>query len=93
MAPTQPSNASGTTLNVTRGRSQQKVQGNNGKSSGSKGRSKSWGKSQDKKKIACSKCGKVGHMKRDYRSTGKANDTLVANVAHEEHLPSDNIDL
>jgi hypothetical protein len=35
-------------------------------------------------------------MKRDYRSSGKANDTLVPNVTHdyhEEHLPSDNIDL
>jgi hypothetical protein len=53
MAPTQPSNAFGTTLNVTCGRSQQRMQGNDGKGSGSKERSKSRGKFQDKKNITC----------------------------------------
>ena len=35
-------------------------------------------------------------MKRDCRSSERANDTLIANVAHdyhEEDLPSDNINL
>jgi hypothetical protein len=96
MAPSQPSNPSETTLNVTRGRLQQWMQRDNRKDGGSKRISKSWGKSQDKKKITCWKYGKVGNMKRDCRSNGKANDTLAANIAHdyhEEYLPSSNIDL
>jgi hypothetical protein len=66
------------------------------KDGGSKGRSKSRDKSQDKKKITWWKCGKVGHIKKNCRSSGRANDTLVANVVHdyhEEDLPGDNIDL
>jgi hypothetical protein len=72
------------------------MQREDGKDSGDKGRSKSRGKSQDKEKITCWKCGKVDHMKRDCRLSGKANNTLVANIAHhyhEEDLPSDNVDL
>ncbi len=84
MMPAQPSTSSGTALNVTRGIPRWRTNDKDGKRSGSNWRSKSRGKSQDKKTMVCWKCGKSGHMKKDYRGSGKAVDPPLVSVAREE---------
>ena len=74
----QPTTSSGTALNVNRGRSQTRMEEGDKRS---KHRSKSKGKSFDKKTMVCWKCGKAGHMKQDCRS--KAKEPSSANVANE----------
>jgi Zinc knuckle len=84
MMPSQPSFSSGTALNVTRGRPRWRTNDKDGKRSGSNWRSKSRGKSQDKKTIVCWKCGKSGHIKKDCRVSSKAIDPPSVSVAREE---------
>jgi len=67
--------SSGTALNVNRGRSQKRTTDGE---KGSKSRSKSRRKSQDKKTLLCWKCGKKGHMKKDCHS--KAVDSAPGNA-------------
>ncbi|OAE21676.1 hypothetical protein AXG93_4170s1170 [Marchantia polymorpha subsp. ruderalis] len=68
------STSSGVALNVNRGRSQKRTTGGDKQ----KFRSKSRGKSQDKKTLLCWKCGKASHMKKDCR--GKLSDSSSANA-------------
>ena len=68
------STSSGVALNVNRGRSQKRTTGGDKQ----KFRSKSRGKSQDRKTLLCWKCGKASHMKKDCR--GKASDPSSANA-------------
>ncbi|KAG6549042.1 hypothetical protein Mapa_009485 [Marchantia paleacea] len=82
MLPSIPSSLSSTALNVTRGRCQSRIE-KDGKKFGSRGRSMSRGKSQDKKTAVCWKCGKSGHFTKDCRVKTKATDPPLANVAQD----------
>lgn len=96
MAPSQPSTSSGAALYVTRGRSQHRGEVSVGKKVGFKGRSKSRGKSQERRTITCWSCGKEGHMKQDCKSKSKASDSSSANItssSQAEDLPFDDLAL
>ncbi|KAG6548088.1 hypothetical protein Mapa_010368 [Marchantia paleacea] len=82
MLPSIPSSSFGKALNVTRGRSQSRNE-KDGKKFGSRGRSMSRGKSQDKKTVVCWKCGKSGHFKKDCSVKTKTIDPPLANVAQD----------
>jgi hypothetical protein len=80
MALSQPTSSSNTTLYVTRGRSLEQGNKNDGKNGGSKGRFKSKSRSWDRKTITCWNYGKKCHMKRDCKSKAKTSDPPQANV-------------
>ncbi|KAL2653417.1 hypothetical protein R1flu_021545 [Riccia fluitans] len=70
-----------TALTVERGRTHERSRNDKARG-GLKGRSKSRGRSQhDKKEIECWKCGKTGHMKKDFRVKAKVNDASIAKAS------------
>ena len=77
LSSTPASNSSGTALNVNRGRTPWR--GGGGGDRRSKGRSKSRGRTPERKTITCWKCGKAGHMKKDCK--GKQVTFASASVA------------
>ena len=79
-----PASSSGTALYVNRGRTPWRA---NGGDKRSKSRSKSRGRTPERKTITCWKCGKEGHMKKDCK--GKQVTFASASVATADNEGDD----